>query len=630
MIRFSDAAVLAYTKLRAHRIRTGITVGIAGILFGLILAVLFVVQGIFDSIGRFSDVGLNNRSIIAISYFDSANLDRYNYAYDDAFVAKVEKLYEKTVAAKKVAAKKYNVSYDQASEDPSPLAIDSETKKKYITQEALYGAYVDKVLAAQATDSKKFDINEYLAQYSSASVLPVTRTVAAMDGSLQYMKNGKEPTVSSGQNMYANTGEDPVLSVIDGSVTQPFIATTSYDPVKGELPVILPYSQAEKLLGLTALKKTASNEARLERMHEIRDRLGEVTVSFCYRNQASTQLLSEATSQEELIKKNAGKADFVMPSVQYKTPSDSSCGAVATTKDARTATEKADTERYIAYQKEVGTYIGKPAQQKITLRAVGISADVAGTGSLSSVGDAVNSLLGSNLGYNMWVIPSDLLAKVPADSKPEAVFPANSNPTDTQGYTSYLVEFGNKEEARSVLSRTGAFSNSNTGNVYSYPFGSGVLVVDEMKKYFNTFMFWALIIVGSIAAVILGGIIGRTISEGRRESAVFRAIGAKRGDVAGIYGVYALLLSARVAVFALVLGAVMSLIVELLFSRDATLGARVAYAAADTSAEFHFFGVTSWYIPLVLAVIIVVGCVGSVLPIIRNARRNPINDMRDE
>ena len=47
MIRLIDAMTLAYTKLRTHKIRTGLTIGVAGILFGLILAVIMVAQGVF-------------------------------------------------------------------------------------------------------------------------------------------------------------------------------------------------------------------------------------------------------------------------------------------------------------------------------------------------------------------------------------------------------------------------------------------------------------------------------------------------------------------------------------------------------------------------------------------------------
>ena len=57
MIRLTDAVVLAHTKLRVHRIRTGIAIAIAGILFGLIGAVVIVTQGIFggSSIVKYLD-----------------------------------------------------------------------------------------------------------------------------------------------------------------------------------------------------------------------------------------------------------------------------------------------------------------------------------------------------------------------------------------------------------------------------------------------------------------------------------------------------------------------------------------------------------------------------------------------
>lgn len=55
MIRFADAVVLAYTKLRTHRVRTGITVAIAGLLFGLIATVVIIAQGVFDSVHSFSN-----------------------------------------------------------------------------------------------------------------------------------------------------------------------------------------------------------------------------------------------------------------------------------------------------------------------------------------------------------------------------------------------------------------------------------------------------------------------------------------------------------------------------------------------------------------------------------------------
>ena len=84
------------------------------------------------------------------------------------------------------------------------------------------------------------------------------------------------------------------------------------------------------------------------------------------------------------------------------------------------------------------------------------------------------------------------------------------------------------------------------------------------------------------------------------------------------------------AVFALVLGSVLALTAHLLLWRDATIGARLAYAAVDTTKEFYLFSIASWYIPLVLGAILAVGLVASIIPIIFGTRRNPIRDMRNE
>jgi ABC-type antimicrobial peptide transport system permease subunit len=151
-----------------------------------------------------------------------------------------------------------------------------------------------------------------------------------------------------------------------------------------------------------------------------------------------------------------------------------------------------------------------------------------------------------------------------------------------------------------------------------------------MKDMFAQVMLWALLAIGGVAIIILSSIIGRTVSEGRRESAVFRAIGARRLDIASIYGVYTLLLSVRVALFAVVLGLAVSLTLELLFTEQATLAARYAYAAADAAPSFHFFSFISWFVPLIVAAIILFGLLASVIPVIRSARRNPITDMRDD
>jgi predicted lysophospholipase L1 biosynthesis ABC-type transport system permease subunit len=239
------------------------------------------------------------------------------------------------------------------------------------------------------------------------------------------------------------------------------------------------------------------------------------------------------------------------------------------------------------------------------------------------------SLLGSWLYYGpTWSIPADALAAVPEDVRPAELFsPVEAGQAADRAWDSdsYIVEFADKNEARAALQR-----NDPASATMVTPYGSGTLVVDQFRQWFLVALLWALAIVGGVAMIIMAGLIGRMVSDGRRESAVFRAIGARRVDIASIYGVYALLLSVRVALFALLGGLALALGIELWLSSDATLSARLAYAAIDTNKEFHFIGIGSWYVPAMLGVIVLTGLIASIAPILLGVRRNPINDMRDD
>jgi hypothetical protein len=80
----------------------------------------------------------------------------------------------------------------------------------------------------------------------------------------------------------------------------------------------------------------------------------------------------------------------------------------------------------------------------------------------------------------------------------------------------------------------------------------------------------------------------------------------------------------------MVLGVVIAIGVDIWLSRDATAGARLAYAAVDTAKEFHFVGIGSWYIPAILGAIVAVSLLAAAIPILLGARRNPITDMRND
>lgn len=633
-----DVFILAHTKLRTHKLRTGITVTASGLLFGLIVASIMVTQGVFNSVDDYSKVGLNDRSVLTIAHYPQSLYNSYEHRDDQTFIKEVEAARDAYVKNKQAIAKKYNVPYEPKYEDPSPVEVDKATGSKTISDDGLQNQFVNEVVARH-NESKlnEFSIDEFLKPYKTATKRGKFIASQPTDGYLTYMKNGDENTQTSSnpfEDQMTGMGSGASLTLLDESLSEPFIANTKFDPSKGEIPVIMPYSDAQKLLKLKKLPADSSPKEQRERLKYVRDHIGDVTASFCYRNAASRALMGLATQQRDEIKRSKDNANYIKPSVIYNDFDDKSCDAVTVKSDTRTAEEKKAEANQIAYQKELGTWLGEPKQQKLTVRGVGISGDSDLGMASMSIKTLISSLLNSSLGYGTWVVPTGLFDKLPAESKPDEVFkPAEPTTKSNRDIffndRQYLVEFGDKDEARAVLKRTGMTSGNPT-DTFAVPFGSGTLVVDEARSFANTVLFWALVVVGAIAALILVGIIGRTVSDSRRESAVFRAIGAQRLDIAGIYGFYVLLLALRIVIFAFVLGLVCALVLDYLLSPDATVSAQLAYAAVDTNIEFHLFGLNSWYLPIVIAVVIGSGLVASIIPILLGARRNPINDMRDD
>ena len=636
MIRLRDASVLAYTKLRLHRIRTGITVGIAGLLFGMLLVIVLVSQGVFNSLDSFGNTGLNSRYIVALSPSWGVMFEPHEHVTDKKFVAEVEKEHAAQVARKTAAAKKYSVPYDAKTEDPSPITTDPTTAKKMIDSAAIDSSEAVRVVVEKRIKraTKPFVVEDFIKKYPSAKAMGTANPLSPSDGMLTYMPDGKMPSANEApQRDMAAFGMDsePSLMVINASFAKPFI-TTNFDPARGEVPAIIPYKQAEKLLKLKPLLATATSQQKYDRLREVRRDVGKIKVAFCYRNAASEQLAVTATAQAAEIAQNKNNRDYTLPAVRYNLPSATSCATPKVVSDTRTVAQKKTEENFVLYQKAIGAHLGEPKQHKIVVRGVGIDSDYSGASSFS-IEQLVSSLLSMPLGNGAWAVPEDMLASVPAKARPSAVFEPSTKDTQDVNYRLHLVEFTNKEEARSLLQSNGSFGDGMmAGNeqVFAMPYGSSSLLSDELKGWLTTIIVWTLMVVGVIASIVLTAVIGRTIADGRRESAVFRAIGARRIDIASIYGVYAFFLSLRIVVFAFVVGAALTLLVELLYWQDATLAARLAYAASDTAAEFHFFGLNSWYVLAIVGTIIAAALLASLIPILRNARRNPINDMRDE
>jgi hypothetical protein len=396
------------------------------------------------------------------------------------------------------------------------------------------------------------------------------------------------------------------------------------------IPVIAPISKVEKALGLKQLAKNANAEKRLERTRYIRDHAQEATFNVCYRNSVSEAQIQNAVTTKQEIEQNKNNKEYQKPSLIYGLPNPGSCAPAPILEDKRTAQEKKLADKQKEFQRMFGQET-EPAQQLLTFRVVGISPDAYSAASFSGVGSLVASIAGSTL-QGQWVVPKQLFNSMPnRNDFTKFIQPTErSNTSFTFDMTSTIVEFSNAEQAKNFVSKEGCGNDYCDGPTTVTYFGSNSVLINDLKKQAYYGLAYTAIGVGAIAIVIMMGMVGRVITDSRRETAVFRAIGAKRNDIRLIYFSYTFILSVIIAIFALTLGFIGAIILNSQFSPIVTAQAHLTYIFADDSIKFHFVGIWWQALLALIGLVVVSGLAGVLLPLSRNVTRSPIKDMRDD
>ena len=118
MIRLADIVLLTYTKLRARKIRTFITVLLASMLFGVLISASLIANGLFRGIDSFRKEGLTSRYIVSVTNAPS-NVDGfYKTIRDPNLIAEAKKRYELLVSQKATESKRLNLGYSYINDRP--------------------------------------------------------------------------------------------------------------------------------------------------------------------------------------------------------------------------------------------------------------------------------------------------------------------------------------------------------------------------------------------------------------------------------------------------------------------------------------------------------------------------------
>ena len=658
MLRITDSLRLAGTKLRVRRIRLSITVVVSGLLFAALLAGLTMLMGAQRSVEEFDRGSLNSRYLVAQTAIRPNNIE-----FTSSLTARAEAERTQMIKDKQALAARLGLPYDPKSEPPIMQSFPDS--QPYPNDQSVI---VQRLIRQETAKLPRLTAD---AQWQFARTHGAVRQFSiqsiAANGMLNYMERGIE---SFDDKRQQNNQPTPLeefkqqfgsITTIDQSLLGGYLlASASAKP--SEIPLIIRYQDAETLLGLKPLDKNASNDTQLARLKELRQKAGQLTFSACYRNPASQELLQTAKQQIQAAANQAKKpsADYVKPDREYAMPSADSCAAPAVVKDNRSAETRRTEANQRQFDQTFGSAQPEPAQAKFTFRVVGLMPDGI-EAAQSDIGSFLQQFLSARLSYT-WIMPRGPMTTSAQTALESTIQTANNDQGGAnREETLAIYEFSDPNKARSYLAAASCGEGASGGTgatdlfaqpepaaeasktqksnksiclphyvVFASPTGSNSLVNYDAMERLRPIIMWTFIGVTIIAAFILLIIISRTIADSRKESAVFRALGATRLDISQIYFVYTMIVALLTALFSIAAGLIVVYIADNLLAGQITATLRIAMTPKDLATTFHFWTIDWTIIGAVALSIIAAAVLACLIPLIRNTRRNPIKDMRDE
>lgn len=648
MIKLSDTVLLTFTKLRTRKIRTIITILLASLLFGMLVAASLIMTGMFKSIDAFREDGLTSRYIVSVSNAPGDPLALQKLLRDPKLIVQAKDRYEKLVDKKKAEATRLGIAYNQASDQPPYSILEDGTERLSINDR---NGIVHDLLEERFSNDPTFDdnkLNELANRYHAVKTFVEEGFSVTRGSSLTMFKDGKE--VFYDQSDEAETNANYTTPLIDPThipIVPPEIADSfllpnnaGWQPDGKSLPIILPQNIIEQALDLEKLPATATATEKLDRLTTVRNKAKNLSFQACYRNAESQARIQSAVQQKKEIAANKSKKDYEAPKIIEVLPDPTKCENVSypsnTTSDDRIEDKQTTFDQMFGKD-------ATPVSYFVSFKVVGVSPaeesvqhpDQQSENQIRSLADVINNLLKtSSIGQ---AIPRTLYDQLPDKTKYADILDYTplylfGNEDNKQRF----VEFANASDAARFIDEQSCTTQyDNTCQPLGRPYQASLMfsnssALDDVQNTVKQWFLYAMIGAVALATIIMWITIGRTIADGRHETAVFRAIGFKRIDIAMVYALYTVILSALVALFAIGIGFTGAYIANQQLSSGLTAQAQYGFGGLDMTREVTLIGIDQQQLFVLLIACVTTGILSSIIPLLLNIRRSPIRDMREE
>lgn len=652
MIRPSYAYELAHTKLRSKRGILITSIIVSSLMFSALIACIIIFTAAEKSASTFVKAAGNDKYLVqaspnipvavrdAPSPLSTKDVDQIK-AFEKKYYDAIRQKYINT-----------GISYDSSSEvsilKPNPFRTDdsSEDGRWAINYASpATSAWLTEKLSAYAKTAPNtydklkvlgatYGATGYYAQTSaSLPTLPQSRLI--VNGKEDFSSNTMKSSDPTPYGYLINAAYNSNYQFRDDTLVHRYLLTNDVESLKG-VPVIITAQEAASLFGKAAgiesEPKTESNKRRW--LKNIQEKLNGYTYQACTRNSTEQEMLAKIQHDYNDIENNKDSRDYREPSLQFQLPS-AACGDITIKKDMRTQSEKKAQNNIDETQTKLGLYV-PPEHYLTTFQIVGIVNAQPFSEYSTSVESYIKNLLSPQDNSFSAIIPLQLYEQLPDTLK---FAPQIATQVDLTQYTldnttfvSRVLEFASIDKARDFLSRETCPSHDLgcTKSFYVDPYGSNYLILDEIGKLFRQILTIALPILIGMALIIMWFTISRIMAENRKETAVYRAMGAKRVDIATIYTLYTVLIAARISAISFILGIGIAYAIDRIYGSQLTDITLSAFGIITDHTRFSLFDLSSPLLLGVLGLIFAASIVASVQPLIRNVMRSPIRDMREE
>ncbi|HEU5122402.1 MAG TPA: FtsX-like permease family protein, partial [Candidatus Saccharimonadales bacterium] len=303
----------------------------------------------------------------------------------------------------------------------------------------------------------------------------------------------------------------------------------------------------------------------------------------------------------------------------------------------RTSAEKQAEAMRIENEKKLGTYI-EPAHRTVSYQIVGIMNAEPHSEYGTDVQSFLKNLLSAQDISSTAYVPRQMYDALP-DSLKLPVDPANETARsraaqiiEKAGLGNHVVAFSTIDQARSFINtETCPSSSTECEKLFtSDTYGSNYLILGDIGSLFRKLLVYALPVVLALAALIIWFTIARVMAENRKETAVYRAMGAKRSDIVVVYLIYSMIIALRIALFAMILGVAAAFMIDYFYGSQLTNIAVSSFGIMSDTMKFSLFDLSSPLHLAIIATIFIVSFIAILQPLIRNVTRPPIEDMRSE